>query len=444
LNPASALDVLVAVAPLIERDPETMEIVLQKIQSRFTVFHSATFAGLEFPVFGRVCHRIYFSGLDEGLADALCGAIESYVKSNLLRIGSHEFGEIAKTFPMRIAHDGILTLYKIALDYGWDCSLCEKRIIHWWRSLDRDRLSRLPVLALGRLLHENYLNTRSEDDIFDFIELVLQNQPSCSVGPLLNYVRIASLSPEYLEKFRSSPIVPQVLKTHEIDIYSPRRLPRSEVRCLLLGACDLKALGDVKRSLVYGGLTEEYLVAVRADQPYQIDFSTFHVILLFGFYKFWQRSGVSRSLYAFHNNGGGLVLAYGAHRSGPLGIGEPLASAIPIEIGSGSEFHDPPVDVEGEQLGCKNMRVICQARDDGMVITTWNDGIPLVIQRQHNKEEGGISVFNAIPVSNEIIRDQWSPSNKTMIRPLVSAIISVASEVRSRRVSVAPKQDPSE
>jgi hypothetical protein len=55
----------------------------------------------------------------------------------------------------------------------------------------------------------------------------------------------------------------------------------------------------------------------------------------------------------------------------------------------------------------------------------WDDGVPLIIEKEATRESGGIVIFNAIPVSSEIFGEQWHCSSG-IFRALRSAIISVA------------------
>jgi hypothetical protein len=221
------------------------------------------------------------------------------------------------------------------------------------------------------------------------------------------------------------------MKRAEITVYAPGRIARTKVRCLVLGACDGAALDDV-RDLVKHWVHGENLTLMRADRPRTVEFADYHSILVFGFYRFWEREALSEALFSYHNSGGGLVIAHGAHRGDAFGVGRPLDSVLPIELGVKpvGEVHRKATFV-----GSRNMRVVCAARDDGTVLSSWDDGVPFVISKPASRDEGAVIVFNALPVSSGVISGQPHKANRAMARTLGMAIVSVASEVHSRKSS---------
>jgi hypothetical protein len=365
-------------------------------------------------------------------AVSLCAAIECYVSANLTRLGSHEFAQLVSRFTMSHPHNGILTLYRLSLQRGWDSEVCENKIIHSWRSLDMNRLSEFPVTALARLLRAHYLNVESEDQILDFIIMVGSRSSAASVAPLVKELRLRSLSPDGFERFLGCPLVPEELKRQQITVYTPGRIARRSIRCLVLGACDQPSLNEVKE-LIGNWVLEENLMLVRADKPHNLDFSDYHSILVFGFFKFWEREALGKALFAYHNSGGGLIIAYGACRTDGFGLGKEVSSILPIEIG----FEKPPIALPEKEAfnGCRNLRLVCTARDDGTVQASWDDGVPFVVSKPAFRDEGAITLFNAIPLSNRIIAGQPAFTNRILDRTLGLAIVSVAGEVYSRRRS---------
>ena len=431
-----SLSILARAERVIEDDPTVLNSLVSQVIGDMCRFESSEFSTLSFKLFMSICQRVYYQRADDAVANALCGAIETYVTTNLKKFGSYEFDQLVKMFTMKTAHNGIITLYKIGLDFKWDTKLCETKILHAWRWLDPERLSKLPVKSLQKLISSNFLNVKSEDALLDFVCLVAKNQPdSPDIHRLMGEVRVGSLSDEYQQKYMDSPHVPEAKRMRRPSVLEARRLARADVKCLLLGACDDAALEDLKSMLVRCQMDEERLTAVRADKPYQVDFSEFHTIVVFGFYKLWNCESLSKALYTFHNDGGGLIIAYGANRMDEFGIGEPLRSALPIEKPTQCDIAKMTfyADSKAPSVGCKNMRQICKARDDGVVESYWDDGYPFAISKKATKDEGGIVVLNAIPVSSDIIPGQWSKANKSMTRLLVSSIVSVASVVYSRR-----------
>ena len=395
-----SLSILARAERVIEDDPTVLNSLVSNVIGDMCRFESKEFVTLSFKLFMSICQRVYYKRPDDAVANALCGAIETYVTTNLKKFGSYEFDQLVKMFTMKTAHNGIITLYKIGLDFKWDTRLCETKILHAWRWLDPEMLSKLPIKSLQKLISSNFLNVKSEDALLDFVCLVAKKK-----------------------------------RMRHPSVLEARRLARADVKCLLLGACDDAALEDLKSMLVRCQMDEERLTAVRADKPYEVDFSEFHTIVVFGFYKLWNCEALSKALYTFHNDGGGLIIAYGANRMDEFGIGEPLRSALPIEKPTQCDIAKMTfyADSKAPSVGCKNMRQICKARDDGVVESYWDDGYPFAISKKATKDEGGIVVLNAIPVSSDIIPGQWSKANKSMTRLLVSSIVSVASVVYSRR-----------
>lgn len=430
-----SLSILCRVEKVIENDTVVLTSLVSNVVDDLARFDSKEFSTLSFKLFLSICKRVYYKRPEDQVANSLCSAIETYVTANLKRFGSYEFDQLVRMFTMKTFHSGIITLYKIALDFGWGTELCESKVVHSWRSLDQERLSRLPVPVLRNLMNSNFLNVKSEDSLLDFVFLVAQNQPeSREISSLMNEVRIGSLSDEYKRRYMESPLAPEEGKIPK-SATSGRRLARADVKCLILGACDDAALENIKNMLVLSQMRDDMIKVVRADKPYDVDFSEFHTILVFGFYKLWNCEALSKALYAFHNDGGGLVIAYGANRMDEFGVGEPLMSALPIEKPTQCDIAKMTFYADGKApaIGCKNMRELCKERDDGVVDSFWDDGYPFIILKKASKDEGGIVVFNAIPVSSEIIPGQWSKTNKSVTRLLVSSIVSVASVVYSRR-----------
>jgi hypothetical protein len=423
-----SLSVLSCVGNIVNRDAQASDSLYEKVSRSFCYFDINLFVRLPFPIFERLCSQVYSMRTSDPTATALCNAIELYIARNIAKLGSQEFQQLMKRFTMKTPHNGILHLYEMCLGFGWDCWICENKIIHAWRHLDMDRLARFPIDALARLLRSNYLNAGSEGQIFDFILQVRDVNPS--IMPLLNQIRVSSLSAAALKRFQECEFLPDALKQQAPDVFVRSRISRENVRCLILGACNNAALKDAKASIVGGWVRSENVTVQKCDERFTPDFMRFHVIVIFGLYKFWNRESLSRELFQYHRAGGGLLFAFGAHRNDAFGIGKPLASIVPIEF-----CNDAPAAVaEGNGIvaGCKNMRVLCRARDDGEVMSCWDDGVPFLIMKENVREEGAVAVFNAVPLSNAIVQGQWAKGNKAMERALGATVLAVSNEVRPR------------
>lgn len=291
-----------------------------------------------------------------------------------------------------------------------------------------DRLSKFPIAALARLLRAHYLNVESEDQILDFIIMVGSRSSAESVTPLLRELRLRSLSLAGFERFLSCSLVPDEMKRQPITVYTPGRIARTTIRCLVLGACDQASLNEVKE-LIGNWILEQNLTLARADKPHALDFADYHSILVFGFFKFWKQEAFGKALFEYHNSGGGLIIAYGACRSDGFGLGPLITSIMPITYGYENPI-DPPE--KGGFSGCRNMRIACTARDDSTVQASWDDGVPFVVSKPASRDEGAITIFNAIPLSSRIIAGQPASTNRVLDQTLSLAIVSVAGEVYSR------------
>ena len=80
------------------------------------------------------------------------------------------------------------------------------------------------------------------------------------------------------------------------------------------------------------------------------------------------------------------------------------------------------------------MRIICRARNDGIVENYWDDGVPFLIRKCRDKEgHGAIYVLNATPVSGDIIGQQWSNKDKHIQNMMSNVIIYVSNVLISKR-----------
>ncbi|KAH0787670.1 BTB/POZ domain containing protein [Histomonas meleagridis] len=290
----------------------------------------------------------------------------------------------------------------------------------------------LPVTYLSPLLHESCLNAASEDEIYNFILLVHKNQPNEPIDLLFNEVRADLMSQNYIKQFLESEIVPiQCKQSLDLQCSLPRKIPKSNVRCLLLGACDNEALEDVK--LMFINCSLPHVVTVRADKEFNVNFSEFNSIFVFGFYKFWNPDKLSKDLYDFLKNGGGVMMGLGAIRSDDFGIGEPMKSILPFEL-----IEKNPIEcchfLKLEKklkvtAGSKTARLMIRAKGEAYQLV-WDDGIPFIIKKKEVPKEGIVAVLNALPFSSKIIDGQWDRTNKAITRHIVKTIVMIASTIR--------------
>ncbi|OHS93942.1 hypothetical protein TRFO_39873 [Tritrichomonas foetus] len=434
-DPFQSLTILSHISSLIPEKSAAEQKLIENVALNLSLFDKTQCEDLSFQLFEKISSYAYDHLSKNDTYCALCEAIEHYFQKNIVRLGSHEFNQMIRIFSMKSGHSGIISLYKIGLTYGWNIKNCESKILHAWERLDQDKLSKLPIDSLQRLLHENYLNTKSEDNLVDFIFLVHKNQPEEDITCLFKELRFRLLSKESKEKIKQSKIeIPYEILNGQIPNRITGRLPRSRIKCLILGACDDSALADLKHMLNSSWIKDSHIVTQRADTPYDIDFTQFHTIFVFGFYKFWnpEKSTVSQLLYQYHCAGGGLIIAYGAHRADSYGIGEPLKSALPIEYETSNEIMNSASlnDKKKRYSGCKHMRVkSLKARADGIVESYWNDGVPFLIKKHETGQNGAIYVLNATPCSVEVISDQWEGNDNSIIRLFGNVVVSSANYI---------------
>lgn len=541
-----SLPILLKIYNYIPINCKSEQILVEMTGRGLTSFGKAQFENLPYRLLFKIVDYVGSLLPDEKNTFMLCEIIENYFQKNIVNLGSHEYNQLVKKFTMKANHSGIINLYKIGLMYGWNVRLVETKILHTWKNLNQEMLSQLPIQSLKKLLHENFLNIDSEDDLVDFIFLVYkthsfdidsklknaisssstqpnmksfsvsnfkssfsteftQNSTSHSffnltlntlldsssllvndnssqssnyknvasdlysssneedtnqheneennnknisnenvdeISTLWKELRISFLSKKSIERLNQSPLVPDYIKNSIVhktyNIQQAPRLPRTKVKCLILGACDDSALRDVRNLLLSTSFEESNIQSVRADREFDINMIfEYHSVLIYGFFLFWNRDEVSKKLFEFHNEGGGVFICYGAIRSDSFGIGEPFLSCLPI-------YHIDNPDLTNEFVitdkrktrseGCKYMRIICRARNDGIVENYWDDGVPFLIRKCRDKEgHGAIYVLNATPVSGDIIGQQWSNEDKHIQNMMSNVIIYVSNVLISKR-----------
>lgn len=500
-----SLSTLIKVSEFLPENSSTEKTLIKLVAQHFTLFKKEEFESIPFTLLMKIVQTIQLFPCDDIIYYALDDMLINYFLKNIVHLGSYEFKHIIQTFTMRVVHNGILTLYKIGLRYGWNVKLVETKILHSWQRFDKNELCTLPIESLTRLLHQNYINTESEDDLVDFILLVqnyyssnpqeeqamqlkkknqysvqlddesdsssdsclllstnfsstsfIESRPEIietsgedsqkiDLTPLWREIRLNALSPAYLAKLRESPFVPTDVKNMKCtSSYLGRRLPRNEIKCLILGSCDEPAMQDMKQMLLRTWLLESNVLCIDGSKPFDTNiFFNFHTIFIFSFYLFWNRKEISEKLYEFHQQGGGIIICYGAIRNDLFGLGEPFSSSLPFECLDPDLLDLAHLSHRNNcNCGCKTMRILCKPKEGAIVEKYWNDGIPLIIrQHSHHNGCGSIFVFNAIPVSNNIISDQWEADNKCMLHIFGNAIISVANTVSSRRKDIIKQED---
>ena len=448
----SSLYILTHITDQLPHDSEALSHLLQLVTKNFVLFQPKDFVDLQFDLFNKIIEIMYMTRPDDHLTDHLCSVISTYILNNLFSIGSHEFDDLLAKFSMRTNHHSILDLYEISLQYNWSVEKIENKILHAWCHLDLMRLIKIPPSRLNILLRENYLNTPSEDSLLDFVIKVRekiqsdQNSDPSEISESLKLwaaIRISALSSEGRAKIEQIPEAVEALKTqisskliNNDEKARNRRLPRENVKCLVLGAADDAALEDVRQNLILSFLTESNLVVQRADIETinwkEENFDKYHAILVFGFYKFHKANELSQKLYDFHKRGGGLILAYGSNRYDSFGLGEPLSSILPFDPHIlPTKSNEIKVDVDAISIGCKNMRILGKTSKSGKTETYWDDGIPFLISLPQKANMGLIYVLNASPVSSQIIPQQWGGQDKAIFTLLVNTIVNVAGYVKT-------------
>ncbi|EAY22429.1 hypothetical protein TVAG_379080 [Trichomonas vaginalis G3] len=450
IDPKYSLDTLNKLCNIIKHDAPAIQKLLNMVVNNIAIFNPDDFNELQFDLFESIINTVYSKRPEDIAAEALCNCIEHYFIANVDKLGKDEFRVLVQRFMMKTYHNGVITLYKHAIRLNWSIAHCEAKILHSWLHLDQNKLATIPVDRLAVILNENYLNCGSEDELFKFILLVHEVQPTADLTPIWKCLRVPALTEECKEKLKECGIAPQFV----IDAINSagryidfRRLPRARTHCLIIGAADNWALEDLKEFMGFAGFNPKNITAMRAAPDMDADFYKFHAILVFGFYKF--PPSLSSKIATYVSDGGGLVVAFGAHRNDDFGIGEPILSMLPIEAfrqeiaevcyvraPTDSNFNDG-VDIASEEkeqifTGCKNMRMLFSVKEGASVISSWDDGVPFVVIQNRTEKHGTIIVFNASPVSNEIFPEQWSKHDKTMARILSNCIITASNKVFSK------------
>ena len=446
LQPKHSLDTLIKLNTSLNHNSQGIKKLIELTAQNLYIFDASEVSKLPYDIFDSITELVYTSKPEDALANALCNCIEKYVTTNIGIIGKHEFEILAQRFTTKTYNGGIITLMKYANELKWGVQICRQKILHIWCHLDQKRLAELPLDTLYDFLKENYINARSEDEIFKFILLACDTHKGEDVSKLWNQLRVPILSEQCkkdIENYKNN------LDNENTNINIPdfiieqlhsspttletRRVPRSATKCLVLGAADQASLNDVVQLLVFSGFHEKKIVARRADHEIDpsLDFNNFHVIFVFGFYKFANRECLSKRIAEFVSHGGGLVVAFGSYRPDGFGLGEPVQSLLPIDA-----FHketvtkQPPSELIEEKemitVGCKHMRMLFDARRGSIVVAQWEDGVPFIVKKPKSEKRGGIVVINGTPVSSDIIPEQWSKHDKNMSRLLTNAIVSVS------------------
>ena len=444
LKPEDSLDALYKLSSTPDHDTQLIDHLVNMVAKNIVIFSPNCLAQLAVDIFERIAQIVYSSRPNDASATALCNCIEKYVDENIFKLGKTMFELLAQQFTMKTNSNGIITLMKYAIKFNWGTAICKAKILHSWCYLDQNMLAKLPISELKDMLKENYINTRSEDEIFSFILLVSKEQEGEDVSSLWQTLRVPWLSDECKKKLRedTSSLIPQQVKDHincPKNVFQTRRIPRGGTKCLVLGAADNASLDDVVNFLSFSCFNKNNLVALRADKeiPKEIDFSDFNAILVFGFYKFHDANRLSQRLAAFLADGGGLVIAFGAHRPDAFGLGDPILSMLPIDT-----FHQDivykmtaveSIEEKEQSIGCKHMRMLFNAKHCAEVLSRWDDGVPFIIRQNRTEKRGGIVVFNATPVSSDIIPEQWTRHDKSMAKVLTDAIVSVANLCYSKQ-----------
>lgn len=449
IDPKYSLDTLNKLCNIVNHESPAIQKLLELVVSNLAIFNPDDFNELQFDLFEYIINSVYALRPEDVAAEALCNCIEHYFLANVDKIGKDEFAILVQRFMMKTYHNGVITLYKHAIRLNWSVKHCETKILHSWLHLDQNKLATIPVDRLSYLLKENYLNCGSEDELFNFILLVHKIQPDVDITDIWKCLRVPALTQECKVTLKECGIAPQFV----IDAISSagryidfRRLPRARTHCLIIGAADKWALEDVKDFLGLAGFNPKNITAMRPSENMDIDFYKFHAILVFGFYKF--PPNLANRIATYVSDGGGLVVAFGAHRNDDFGLGEPLLSMLPIEafrqevaevcyvraptdsnIGDGNDNSE-----EREQIsvGCKNMRMLFSVKEGASVQSSWDDGVPFVVIQSRTEKHGTIIVFNASPVSSEIFPEQWSKHDKTMARILSNCIITASNKCFSK------------
>ena len=289
-------------------------------------------------------------------------------------------------------------------------------------------------------LYSSSCNEDSEDDG--------RNNENSNTQPLSDQIsclwcelRFSFLSSKSIHKLNSSPLVPICIKKNLVKPLTPQqapRLPRDKVKCLILGACDDSSLRDVRKMIMSTSFNESNVVCVRADKEFDIDMIyDFHSIFIFGFFTFWNREEVSRNLYQFHLDGGGIFVCYGALRNDHFGIGDPFLQCLPIEHVANPDLTNEFIVTDKRKTryeGCRHMRAICRGRKDGIIESYWDDGVPFLVRKGRSKDgKGAIYILNATPVSSDIFAEQWSSHDKRVQHLISNAIIYISNVLISKR-----------
>lgn len=438
LSPEFALDTLSKLSAQLSNNTDAVKHLIDTIYKNISIYKPEDFSDLPFDIFDQILSLVNASRPLGDAVNALCSCLEYYVKENINKLGKNEFETLIQRFNLKTNHSGILTLYKYSIQFDWGVRFAHPKVLHSWRYLEQKELARLPLKNLNRLLSENYINTNGEDEILDFILLACQEhkKEDEELLKLWDNLRVPSLSSHHKELLKNCEIAPKEVKeklNEEPSKYLTRRVPLAVQKLLILGAADDLSLKDVKELLVSACFVEENIKTVRADKEiHDEDFSDYHAILVFGFYKFFNARKLSEKLANYVMDGGGLVVAYGANRTDDFGLGEPLLSLLPIDPYRVDSFNEstnhPEAQEEKEQtIGNKNMRLLFKAKANTAVISQWDDGVPFIVSQWKTQKRGGIVVFNATPVSSDVIPQQWSKHDKSMGRLIVNAIVSVAS-----------------
>jgi hypothetical protein len=124
-----------------------------------------------------------------------------------------------------------------------------------------------------------------------------------SEGQVLDFIiKLPNRSPDAIALL----IVPRAIKHTEITTYAPGTITRTNIQCLVLGACDQLSLEDVV-DLMNHWICEENLTLMRADRSHTVNFENYHSGLVL--FDRSSRETISEALFSYHKSGR-MVFAY--------------------------------------------------------------------------------------------------------------------------------------
>ncbi|KAJ5072436.1 hypothetical protein M0811_01451 [Anaeramoeba ignava] len=153
--------------------------------------------------------------------------------------------------------------------------------------------------------------------------------------------------------------------------------------------------------------------------------NSFHCVFVYSSQKFYHSKSLGNILANYVENGGSLIISCFAINKDsfglkgkiisdqffPVKLGKSLNTKNNIEVGKiYSENHPILNGVSRFNCGNQNVRTDIVALQNSNVIAEWNDGIPLIIEKNY-PNSGLIVVLNFYPVSSKLQDGYWNFSS---------------------------------